>query len=58
MSLVDRINAPFLGKGEGVIEVIGDSMAPTFINGCRIVIIRLNVYRILEWGKCYYIIDP
>jgi phage repressor protein C with HTH and peptisase S24 domain len=55
--IVDRINAPFLGEGEGVIEVLGESMAPTFINGCRIVIVRLNDYRILEWGKCYYIID-
>jgi len=55
--IVDRINAPFLGEGEGVVEVIGESMAPTFINGCRIVIVRLNDYRILEWGKYYYIID-
>ncbi|THU40807.1 LexA family transcriptional regulator [Niastella caeni] len=55
--IVDRINAPFLGEGEGVIEVTGDSMAPTFINGSRIVLIRLIDYRILEWGKYYYIVD-
>lgn len=55
--IVDRINAPFLGTGEGVIEVMGESMAPTFINGCRVVIIRLNDYRILNWGHYYYIID-
>jgi phage repressor protein C with HTH and peptisase S24 domain len=55
--IVDRINAPFLGPIEGVIEVTGESMAPTFINGCRVGIIRLNDYRILDWGLHYYIID-
>lgn len=55
--IVDRINAPFLGPVDGVIEVIGDSMSPTFSNGCRIVIIRLNDFKILAWGLCYYIID-
>jgi len=55
--IVDRINAPFLGPVEGVIEVTGESMAPTFINGCRVGIIRLNDYKILDWGLHYYIID-
>jgi len=55
--IVDRINAPFLGPVEGIIEVSGESMAPTFINGCRVAISRLNNYRILDWGWYYYIID-
>lgn len=55
--IVDRINAPFLGTVEGVVEVTGESMAPTFSNGCRVGIIRLHNYRILDWGLYYYIID-
>jgi transcriptional regulator with XRE-family HTH domain len=55
--IVDRINSPCLGMAEGLIEVIGDSMAPTLINGCRIVIARLKNDRLLNWGNCYYIID-
>jgi len=55
--IVDRINAPFLGPVEGIIEVSGESMAPTFANGCRVAISRLNNYRILDWGWYYYIID-
>lgn len=55
--IVDRISTPCLGLIEGLVEVIGDSMAPTFINGCRIVIARMKNDRLLTWGKCYYIID-
>ncbi len=55
--IVDRINAPFLGPVDGVIEVTGESMTPTFSNGCRVGIIRLNDSRILNWGLHYYIID-
>jgi transcriptional regulator with XRE-family HTH domain len=55
--IVDRINAPFLGPVDGIIEVTGESMAPTFSNGCRVGIIRLNDSRILNWGLHYYIID-
>lgn len=55
--IVDRINAPFLGPVDGIIEVTGESMAPTFGNGCRVGIIRLNDSRILNWGLHYYIID-
>jgi len=55
--IVDRINAPFLGPVEGAVEVSGESMDPTFTSGCRVVIIRLNNYRILDWGFHYYIID-
>ena len=36
--IVDRIDAPFMGEVEGVIEVTGESMAPTFKNGCRVAI--------------------
>src|ERR1043165_162971 len=31
--IVDRISAPFLGPVDGVIEVTGESMTPTFSNG-------------------------
>lgn len=55
--IVDRINAPFMGHVDGVIEVTGESMAPTFSNGCRVGILRLNDIRILNWGLCYFIID-
>ena len=55
--IVERINAPFLGHVDGVIEVTGESMAPTFSNGCRVGILRLNDIRILNWGLCYFIID-
>ncbi|WP_207511066.1 LexA family transcriptional regulator [Longitalea luteola] len=55
--IVDRITAPFLGAAEGVVEVVGQSMEPTFVNGCRIVISRLKDYRMLHWGLYYYIID-
>lgn len=55
--IVDRINAPFLGPVDGVIEVTGNSMEPTFVNGCRVGIIRLKDYSSLNWGLHYYIID-
>ncbi|WP_205513024.1 LexA family transcriptional regulator [Longitalea arenae] len=55
--IVDRITAPFLGAAEGVVEVVGQSMEPTYVNGCRIVISRLKDYRNLHWGLNYYIID-
>jgi phage repressor protein C with HTH and peptisase S24 domain len=55
--IVDRINAPFLDFVDGVIEVIGDSMEPTFPNGCRVTISRVNDNLALSWGLYYYIID-
>jgi phage repressor protein C with HTH and peptisase S24 domain len=55
--IVDRINAPFLGLVEGAIEVTGSSMEPTFPNGCRVIITRLNNIRVLDNGKYYLIID-
>ncbi|WP_207515003.1 LexA family transcriptional regulator [Longitalea luteola] len=55
--IVDRITAPFLGAVEGVVEVTGESMEPTFRNGCRIAVSRLYDNRIIEPGKYYYIID-
>ncbi|WP_205512411.1 LexA family transcriptional regulator [Longitalea arenae] len=55
--IVDRITAPFLGAVEGVIEVTGESMEPTFSNGSRIVIARLQDQRRLYWGLYYYVID-
>jgi phage repressor protein C with HTH and peptisase S24 domain len=55
--IVDRINAPFLGTVEGVVEITGESMEPTFCNGCRVAITRLNDFKRLNWGLYYYIID-
>jgi len=55
--IVDRIDAPFLGEVEGVVEMAGESMEPTFINGSRIAITRLKNPAILDWGECYYIIN-
>jgi phage repressor protein C with HTH and peptisase S24 domain len=40
--IVDRINAPFMDYVEGAIEVTGNSMEPTFRNGCRIAISRIR----------------
>jgi phage repressor protein C with HTH and peptisase S24 domain len=55
--IVDRISAPVLGPVEGIIEVTGESMAPTFSNGCRVAIARLHDHRRLYWGQYYYVID-
>jgi len=55
--IVDRISAPCLGNMEGIVEVAGESMNPTYQNGCRIVIMRLKEPRRLNWGECYFIID-
>ena len=55
--IVDRIHAPCLGYVEGMIEITGNSMEPTYTNGCRIAIARLNDYRLLNWGQFYYILD-
>lgn len=55
--IVGRIDAPILGHLEGLVEVRGDSMAPTFPNGSFIAIRRMNDFRILNWGSHYYIID-
>ncbi|MBO9203361.1 MULTISPECIES: XRE family transcriptional regulator [Niastella] len=55
--IVDRINAPCLGTVEGSIEVIGNSMEPTFYNGSRIAITRLSDIQSLIPGQYYYVID-
>lgn len=55
--IVEQVNDPLLGKIEGIITVNGDNMEPSLPNGCRIGITRLNDFRSLQWGKCYYIID-
>ncbi|MBO9203229.1 MULTISPECIES: LexA family transcriptional regulator [Niastella] len=55
--IVDRISAPCLGAVEGSIEMIGNSMEPTFCNGCRIAIVRLSDNRSLIPGQYYYVID-
>ena len=55
--IVDRIHAPVLGIVDGVVEVTGESMEPTFKSGCRIGIVRLTDRYALKWGDCYYIVD-
>jgi phage repressor protein C with HTH and peptisase S24 domain len=55
--VVDFIKVPCLGDVEGLVNVEGDSMAPTFENGSKAVIQRLNDPTLLNWGDCYYIID-
>jgi hypothetical protein len=55
--VVDRISAPLFGHIDGIIEVNGESMAPTFINGCRVGIVRLSDNKLINWGSCCYIID-
>jgi len=55
--ILDRIDAPILGEVEGLIEVIGEGMAPTFTNGCRVAISRLKNPEILNWGYYYFIVD-
>lgn len=55
--IVDRIEAPFLGNVEGVVEVTDENMEPTFKKGCRVAVTRLKHKQILKWGECYFIID-
>jgi hypothetical protein len=55
--IVDFLEAPFLGLVEGVIDVVGDSMSPTFKSGSKVAIVRLQDPTILNWGEYYYIID-
>lgn len=55
--VVEYINVPFIGWVDGVVEMAGDSMRPTFKAGDRIAIKRLDKRDLLNWGECYYIID-
>jgi phage repressor protein C with HTH and peptisase S24 domain len=55
--IVYRINAPFLGHVEGVVEVTGESMEPTLKPGNKVAISRLQDMQILSWGAYYLIID-
>jgi hypothetical protein len=55
--IVYRIDSPFFGEVEGLIEMIGESMEPTLKNGSMIAIARLKNPEILNWGKHYFIID-
>ena len=55
--IVDRIYAPCLGNIDGMVEVKGNSMEPTYKSGSRVAISRLNNHKILEWGHCYFILD-
>jgi transcriptional regulator with XRE-family HTH domain len=55
--IVDYFEAPFLGSIDGVIDVQGDSMSPTFKSGSKIAITRLQDPTLLNWGEHYFIID-
>ena len=55
--IVERVNIPYLGAVEGAIQITGNSMEPTFKNGSRIAICRLKDIRLLDSGRCYFIIN-
>lgn len=55
--ILNRIDAPFLGEIDGVIEIVGDSMEPTFRSGTQIAIIRLREQTMFNWGAYYFIVD-
>jgi phage repressor protein C with HTH and peptisase S24 domain len=55
--VLDFMKAPFIGELEGVVEVTGDDMAPTFRPGTRVAVQRLNDPRIFTPGQFYFIID-
>ena len=55
--ILEYIDVPFIGWVDGVVEVVGESMHPTFKNGDRIAIKRLDNRSLLNWGEYYYIVD-
>lgn len=54
--ILDLVEVPFIGEVDGAIEMIGDSMEPTYMNGCRLFVTRVDNLHDLEWGACYLII--
>lgn len=55
--IVKRLSIPFLGAMDGAVEIIDQSMEPTFCDGWHITITRLKNIHNLVWGHYYYIID-
>ena len=48
----ERIISP-IKNADYAMQVVGDSMAPEFPNGSRIIIKRINEEMFIEWGKVY-----
>ncbi|MCF0229693.1 MAG: S24 family peptidase [Parasporobacterium sp.] len=48
----ERMVSPIKGA-DYAIQVCGDSMAPEYPNGCRIIIKKVNEAAFIEWGKVY-----
>jgi hypothetical protein len=55
--IVDYLEAPFLGQVEGVVDVVGESMYPSFKSGAKVAVARLQDPTLLIWGDFYYVID-
>lgn len=55
--IIEYADMPFIGRSDGIIEISGDSMYPTFKNGTRIAVRKLEERQLVYYGECYYIID-
>lgn len=55
--ILEFVDMPFVGMVDGAIEVVGDSMSPSFKNGARAAVRKLEDKTLLAWGEVYYIID-
>jgi len=55
--IADYVDIPFIGKSDGVIEIVGASMNPTYVNGTRIAVRKLEDKQLIYPNECYYIID-
>ncbi|SHN42320.1 S24 family peptidase [Chitinophaga sp. CF418] len=55
--IVEFLDIPFIGIVDGAIEVVGESMVPTFKNGSRAAVRKLEDKTLINWGEIYYIVD-
>jgi hypothetical protein len=55
--IVFRFDAPFLIQVEGALQILDDSMYPTYKPGSYIAIARLHDWSNIIYGDCYYMID-
>lgn len=55
--IAEYVDIPFIGKSDGVIEIVGSSMSPTYLNGTRIAVRKLEDKQLIYPNECYYIID-
>ncbi len=55
--VIEYVDIPFIGKSDGVIEIVGDSMNPTYGNGSRIAVRKLDDKELVYPNECYYVID-